>query len=204
MIHVYRDATARSVGFWGLFVPVFLFFVGFLVLALLPIVGGEGDGFGWDDLMVLGVFGAPLVLVLVYLAFKRQGYEECREIRLDDGGTCELETASGRVIRIHVNEITSVRYSRDSDSDSESYTIRYQCRELHVTERMTDFLDFLTRLKALNPAVEMSTFPRGSRPGQGGPTEQPGHLRRIVQSAFFPAIVIVLLVYWSSQALLDY
>ena len=151
MIHVYRDATARSVGFWGLFVPVFLFFVGFLVLALLPFVGGEGDGFGWDDLMVLGVFGAPLVLVLVYLAFKRQGYEECREIRLDDGGTCELETASGRVIRIHVNEITSVRYSRDSDSDSESYTIRYQGRELYVTERMTDFLDFLTRLKALNP-----------------------------------------------------
>lgn len=149
-------------------------------------------------------FVAGVALLFGYSAFFRlKRYQGCREIRLDDGGTCELETTDGRVIRLHVNEIRSVKYSRDSDSNSESYTIHYQGGKLDVAEPMTNFLDFLTRLKALNPAVDLTTFPAVLRPDLGGPTEQPGHLRRFVQSALFPAIVIVLLVYTASQTLLD-
>ena len=97
-----------------------------------------------------------------------------------------METTDGRVIRLHVNEIRSVKYSRDSDSDSESYTIRYQGGKLDVAERMTDFPDFLTRLKALNPVVDLTTFPSHSWPGLSGPTEQPGHLNASCKARFFP------------------
>ena len=201
MIHVYRDPTAREVRLWGLFGP-FLFVLGFLVLILLPLVSGE-DRFAWDTAAPFAMF-LGLALVLGYAVYRRERYQGCREIRLDDDGTCELETTDGRVIRLHVNEIRSVRYSRNSDRDSESYTIRYQGGKLVVAERMTDFLDFLTRLTALNPAVDLTTFPPRSWPGlDGRPTEEPGLLRRIVQGALFPTIVIVVIVYTASQTLLD-
>ncbi len=200
MIHVYRDAKAREVRFWDFFVP-FLLVVGVLVLNLWPFDLWE-ERFAWDMAAVVA-FAAGLALLLGYSAFRRERYQGCREIRLDDDGTCELETTDGRVIRLHVNEIRSVKYSQDSDSDSESYSIRYQGGKLDVADRMTDFSDFLTRLKALNPAVDLTTFPPRSWPGLVGPTEEPGHLRRFVQSALFPAIVIVLLVYTAGHTLLD-
>ena len=201
MIHVYRDPTAREVRFRALF-GLFLFFLIFLALILLPLASGE-DRFAWDTAAPVAMV-AGLVLLLGYAVYRRERYQGCREIRLDDHAICELETTDGRVIRLHVNEIRSVQYSRDSESDSESYTIRYQGGKLVVAERMTDFLDFLTRLKALNPAVDLTTFPPRSWPGLGGrPTEEPGPLRRFVQSALFPAIVIVVIVYTAGHTLLD-
>ena len=122
---------------------------------------------------------------------------KCSAIRLSDDGTCELETKR-RVIRLHVNQIRSVRFSPAGDESSESYSIRYEGGKLHVDKRMADFADFLSRLKALNPAVDLTTFPEGW-PGLGRQaSETPGPLRRLL----FPLIVIVLLVSLASHTLL--
>src|SRR6266511_2649446 len=87
----------------------------------------------------------------------------CGEIRLSDDGRCELETKR-QVIRLHVNQIRSVKYWRDDESDRESYTIRYQGGKLKVSDGMTLFPDFLARLQRLNPALDVTTFPADAWP----------------------------------------
>jgi hypothetical protein len=78
-------------------------------------------------------------------------------------GTCEFETKR-RVIRLHVHEIRSVRYSAKSDGES-FYTIHYRSGKLRVGLQMTGFADFLTRLKTLNPAVGLANLPAGAALG---------------------------------------
>ena len=81
--------------------------------------------------------------------------------------------------------------------------IHYRSGKLRVGPRMTGFADFLTRLKTLNPAVDLTSFPAGAWPGLGQPaTEKRDTLvRRFIRSALFPLIVISLLVYVASQTL---
>ena len=149
---------------------------------------------------LFGVF-CGLIIVLQYFAYRRQVYGICGEIRLGDDGTCELETKR-RVIRLHVNEIHSVRYWRETDEQSESYTIHSTSGKLDVEKEMTGFADFLTRLKTLNPAVDLASFPTGAWPGLGQPATSRGTLvRHFIRSALFPLIVISLLVYLASQTL---
>lgn len=67
---------------------------------------------------------------------------------------------------------------------------------------MTGFADFLSRLKTLNPAVDLTSFPADAWPGLGGPApDKPGPARRFMKSALFPLIVIALLVYLASETL---
>jgi hypothetical protein len=155
----------------------------------------------WPAAAMFGGFSG-VVFVFQCLAYRRDQYGICGEIRLSDDGTCELE-AKRRVIRLHVNEIRSVRFWRETDEQSESYTIHYRSGKLDVSKQMTSFADFLTRLKTLNPAVDLSSFPAGAWPGLGQPaTEKRGTLvRRFMTSALFPLIVISLLVYVASQTL---
>lgn len=152
----------------------------------------------------MGWFGAAcgLFIVLVYFGYRRQVYGICGEIRLGDDGTCELE-AKRRVIRLHVHDLRSVRYSPETDEDSESYTIHYRSGKLHVGPRMTGFADFLTRLKTLNPAVDLASFPAGAWPGLGQPAtkERDTLVRRFMRGALFPLIVISLLTILASQTL---
>jgi hypothetical protein len=151
----------------------------------------------------VGLFGGfcGLVIVLQYFGYRKQAYGTCGEIRLGDDGTCELETKR-RVIRLHVNDLRSVRYRRKTDEQSESYTIHYRGGKLDVGPRMTGFADFLTRIKTLNPAVDLASFPAGAWPGLGQPATTRGTLvRRFMRSALFPLIVISLLVYLASQTL---
>jgi hypothetical protein len=146
--------------------------------------------------------GAVLfMLICQYLAYRHEYYGTCSEIRLSDDGTCELETKR-QIIRLHVNEIRSVEFSPEDDENCESYIICYQGGKLDVSKEMTAFADFLTRLKALNPAVDLTSFPADTWPGLGGPApERSGPVRRFVTSAVFPLIVIAFLVYIAIQTL---
>jgi hypothetical protein len=186
VIHTYRDPKVLGRRFVG---PPALVFVVAGVILLGPF------DFRWSpaDAIPSFVF-LGLVVVVGVASYRREQYSDCGEIRLDDDGTCEFET-KGRVTRIHVNEIKSVNYWRDSESTNEQYTIVYQGGKLLVSQRMTDFLDFLTRLKTLNPAVDLSSFPAllaDARPVLGAPgaTEHRSPVSRFLRSALFPLIVV--------------
>ena len=195
MTHTYRDPDVLSFRLWHLsfflFVPIFLFAP--LALGWVPLTKGA---------VLFAALGSIPFLLTPYFVYRSQYYGRCSEIRLSDDGTCELETKR-RVIRLHVNQIWSVQFSPEGDESRESYTIRYEGGKLHVDKRMNDFPDLLTRLKGLNPAVDLTTFPAEVWPGLGGrAAEPPGLLRGFVQRLLFPLIVIVLLVSLASHTLL--
>lgn len=189
MTHTYRDPDVPSFRLWHLsfFLLFPIFSVAPLALGAVPVTK--------DALLFAAVGTIPLLIA--YFAYRSEYHGKCSEIRLSDDGTCELETKR-RVIRLHVNQIRSVRFSPASDESSESYTIRYEGGKLHVDKRMSNFPDFLTRLKGLNPAVDLTSFPAAWPDlGERG-SENPGPLRRLL----FPLIVIVLLVSLASHTLL--
>lgn len=164
-----------------------LVLVGLVVLAGSTISGPRQL---LDIMAALGVIGA-FYGVLGWWSTRRD--RDCREIRLSDDGTCELETKR-RTIRLHVNQIRSVLYGRSEDG--ESYSIRYEGGKLYVDERMTGFHDFLDRLKTLNPAVDLSTFPADAWPGLATSADaRATALRRGLRGALFPTSVVILLIW---------
>lgn len=150
-----------------------------------------------SDLGGIAVFVTVVGVLLALAAWF--GRQECREIRLGDDGTCELETGR-RVIRLHVNQIRSVRYRRDSEG-GESYTIRFEGGKVLVGEETAGFHDFLTRLKMLNPAVDLSTFPPGDWPGLATPAEAHAAAQHGVGYVLFPVGVVILLIWLATQTL---
>jgi hypothetical protein len=198
LIHTFREPDAPTRGA-GRFFRSALFPL-IVIVVLVAAAGSALGSFTWEDAKGLGVALVFFAVLGGYgLLQERHGW--CREIRLSDDGTCELETKS-RVVRLHVNEIQSVKYSRGDES--ESYTIRYQGGKLHVSERIAGFADFLARLKTLNPAVDLIGFPADAWPDLHTPATQGGgtNIRRLIRSALFPLIVIALLVYLASQTFL--
>jgi len=197
VIHTYRDADVFRSRYWERPLPRFLS-LGVIPLFLFGPLAAGWFPFSWP---VAGAAAAFTVLSVIaeYNQLRREQYGNCGEIRLDDDGTCELETKR-RVIRLHANEIRSVAHWPESDETSESYTIYYQGGKLRVAKRMTDFHDFLSRLKTLNPAANLPGFPADTWPDLGGQgAEKPGYARRFLQSALFPLIVITVLVYLATQ-----
>jgi hypothetical protein len=196
VIHAYRDSSVITGSFLESpflrsFVLFWLLVVGLVVITGMPFTRDLAEFFG-------GPFA--LLLVAVYFAHRVLQQHSCREIRLGDDGTCELETR--RVTRLHVGEIRSVRYTRDPESKREDYTIKYRDGSLQVGEEMTGFADFLTRLRALNPALDLSSFPPSwPTPVAPRPVEKPDPVNRFFRSALFPLIVVILLVYLASDAL---
>jgi len=124
-------------------------------------------------------------------------------VRLDDDGTCELETVD-HVTRIHVNEIRAVECRRDSENGAETYVIRYRDGKGELGGHTTDFADFLGRLKALNPAVDVSSFPTlvAQTLPEGAPAERRSLLQTFLHSRLFPLIVMVLLIYLAGQTVI--
>ena len=194
MIHTYRDPEFVRTRFFG---PLYL---GFLLLVLIfPFVSPLVSGTPFTSAVEFAAVLIGVVFVHQSFVYRQHHYGRCSAIHLGDDGTCELETKR-RVIRLHVNEIRSVKYSPESDESSESYTIHYQGGKLRVTSGMTGIADFLRRLKTLNPAVDLTSCPPDTSPDLGTPaTEKPGPLSRFLQSALFPLIVIFLLVYLASK-----
>jgi hypothetical protein len=202
VIHTYRDAKALRRRSRGSTLLQFLGFGGAVVLLFFGPFALGWSRFAWTQ---AGVFGGIVVLTLVvmYAAHRRELNRVCGEIRLDDDGTCELETKR-RVIRIHVSEIRSVRYSRDPEGDGESYTIYYHGGKLEVHQRMTGFLDFLTRLAALNPTVDLTSFPSDAWPGlRGAATGGHARVSGFLRNVLFPLVVVGTLVLLAIQTLTD-
>jgi hypothetical protein len=204
VVHIYQDAEVLRSRFWDRPIVDFLGF-GFVALFLLGLFAVAGGSF---TLQAAGPFAGFIVLMFVamYAGQSRQQYGVCGEIRLDDDGTCELQTKRG-LIRLYVSEIRSVKYWRDSESGSENFTIYYQDGELLVTGRMTGFPDFLTRLATLNPVVDLTTFPAflaDAWPGLRTPASEVSsiNMSRLARSAVFPLIVIALLAWLAIQTLL--
>jgi len=99
-----------------------------------------------------GVAAGIVLVVWAFLHYTQ--HEECDEIRLNDDGTCEFDYPRGRVVRMHVTEIVSVK-ELAYDDGSLYYVIRFRDRRSVWPGTMQDFEDFLTRIKAMNPAIEI-------------------------------------------------
>jgi len=197
MIHTYRDPAVLGGKFFG---PGYLVFCALVLIFPFAPTLLFGSPFTKDDAIFAAVC-TSMLFIWGYFTYRHEHYSSCGEIRLSDDGTCELETKR-RVIRLHVNEIRSVKYFHDSEDDSDSYTIRYSGGTLQVSERMTDFHDFLTRLKTVHPGVDLTSFPAKTWPGLGGKTpEKAGPLNRFIRSALFPIVIIAALVYIATDTL---
>jgi hypothetical protein len=196
MTHTYREPDPLESG-GGRFVRS-AFFPLLVICALVFAAASNLGSASWDDAEGLGS-GVVFFSVFGVLGLLHDRHRRCREIRLSDDGTCELETKR-RVIRLHVNEIRSVDYRRDDESDCESYTICYQGGKVHVSERMTGFSDFLARLKMLNPGVKLAGFHADALPGLEIAATSAG---RRIRGAVFPLTVVALLIYLASQTLLS-
>jgi hypothetical protein len=179
-----------------------------LVLILAASAAVFVTPFGRDNASFLAML-IGLMTVAGYAGYWHQHYGVCSEIRLSDDGTCELVTKR-QVIRLHVNEIRSVKFSPADDS-RESYSIRYLGGKLQVFEDMRAFSDFLTRLKTLNPAVDLTSFPADTWPGVGGtPEKELGPVLRFFIGAFSFSVLgfvayeaIHTLVGWQQGSVLD-
>lgn len=193
-IHTYRDSDALQHT-----APMSHLVVGGLTLSLLlvllgvAIVGSSGE--------VEGALALVLFLAITYFGNRQYRGRVCGEIRLADDGTCELETKQ-QVIRLHVNQIEAVKYENDPDRRA-AYYISYQGGSVPVDSAMTGFADFLRRLKTLNPAVDLTSFPAKAWPDlhQPAPGGRRTDVSRFIRSALFPLFVIALLVYLASQTL---
>jgi hypothetical protein len=195
MTYTYRDSTILESKTLQLVVfPLAVF----LVIVALG-ASALAHGFTWAE-RVEGAVGFVVVFGLGYISYRRHRYGTCGEIRLSDDGTCELETKR-RVIRLHVNEIRCVAYSRSDEGAS--YTIHYHGGHLPVTNGMTGFPDFLARLKTLNPGVDVTSFPPDRWPGLGGPAtqEHATTVGRGIRRALFPVGVVVALIWLAIETL---
>jgi penicillin V acylase-like amidase (Ntn superfamily) len=103
------------------------------------------------------------------------------------------------VIRLHASQIRSVAYSRSDEGAS--YTIKYHGGRLRVTDGMAGFPDFLARLKKLNHAVDLTSFPPDRRPGLGIPQEGGTSVGHGIRRLLFPLAVLAALIWLSIETL---
>jgi hypothetical protein len=168
MLHTYRDKRFAEGTFVDVFPYVVIFAIGvnFAVAAYLE---RDDHGFTFREILIVAMWSG-FALAAVPLLYRHYTHRVCGEIRLSDDGICELQTKR-RLIRLDASEITSVKYIRDDDSDAERYSVRYRGGKVSVAGRMEGFADFLARLKELNPAVDLTSFPADEWPGLATPGE---------------------------------
>ena len=201
MIHTYRDSDVLENATRGARAAPYVILVSLVFLATGFIAYKTAStGAGWTAAFA----GIALFFGLGHWAYTSHQRTRCREIRLfDDAGVCEIETEGG-VIRLHVNQIRSVKYERDGDSLA-AYYIRHQDGSVPVNSQMQDFADFLVRLKRLNPNVDLSSFPSKSKTWAGVDTSIPPgqgtRLGRGLRAALFPVVVAAALVWLALEAL---
>jgi hypothetical protein len=199
MVHTYREKGSVLEHIVGALLDLLLLvlMLGLFVLPVVRgIVGAVAKGGTWHAAAPNVAFGVFLALAGWKIYAERA--LECLEIRLSDDGTCVLETRS-RVIRLHVNQISAVEYEEVGENAGEQYRVKYNGGSVVVRASIADFADFLTRLKTLNPAVDLTSFPADTWPGLGG--RMPGRvaifLRRAISLiclAVFGYVVVQALV----------
>jgi len=171
MVHVYRDQPAQRPRV-GELIGVAIVVAVFVLPLVIGIVHGARHGFSGDD---KGLIAWVLFMCSCGAwASSHHSRRDCFEIRLSDDGTCEFVTRR-RVIRLHVAEIKAVDY--EDGEGGESYTVRYGGGRIEMRTSIADFRGFLARLSALNPAVDLSSFPDHLRPAGVRPSP-PGLLAR--------------------------
>jgi len=159
MVHTYRRARGSS---WPenwllravariVYYAFEALFFGIIALVLI--------GMGWAlwshpaDRVSLGLFlGVVMLIGLPLVAYWLSTY--CREIRLGEDGFCEFETRR-RVVRTLVAELASVKEEVDEDGDR-NYYLRFRDGSRLWTCGLAEFDDFLTRIEALNPSIEIN------------------------------------------------
>jgi hypothetical protein len=196
MMHSYRDERALE----SRVAELAGYALGLFLLVYLPtaaVIEGLDHDFRRGDALLVA-FWVCVGLVGARTLYRHFYYGRCVQIRLHDDGRCELE-ARRRLIRLHANEITSVKYELDDESDRESYTIRYHGGKLDVSDGMTNFPDFLARLERLNPAVDLSSFPSEAWPASDTASHA-GALNLFIRSALFPLLVILAFAWLAIQA----
>jgi hypothetical protein len=193
MVHVYRDQPAPRHRIGDLIGSAVVAL--FLLPLVIGVVHGARHGFAGDDVggIAFGLFVGSLLAWAFYTHFRR----ECFEIRLGDDGMCEFVTGRG-VIRLHVHEITAVKYRKD-DEGGESYSVRYRGGRIGLRSSIADLRDFLTRLQALNPAIDLTSFPdawlRPVSVRHDPPVERtPRRLLRVVPLLLVAAIGVPLVI----------
>jgi hypothetical protein len=157
MIHTYgrtrrsswsESGLLRTLAKIAMYAPA-AFFVTLLVLVLVGIVWllwSRPSDWG-SGVFVLGGWLIGLRLAVYWHS------TECKEIRLGDDGICEFETRR-RVVRTHVAQIASVKEEVDEDGDR-NYFLWFRDRGRLWTCGLADFEDFLTRIEAMNPSIEI-------------------------------------------------
>lgn len=152
MVHMYRNRERNGSDLFDAFFGLF-----WLALGLLVVYGL----FTASPLTLL--LTVPLLLLWmtpIYAHYFRRYYE----IRLSDEGSCEFRGPLGskhlraqQIISVQRNDHRAWRYEGD---ETEHTLLRFQGGSLVIVQPVDDFDDFLTRLQALNPAVEV----RGTAP----------------------------------------
>lgn len=153
MVHVYREQPDERHRLGELVGSAFL--AVFMLPLVFGIAHGLRHGFTGDDAGGIA-FGLLFGLAVGWI-FYDHSRRRCFEIRLADEGMCEFVTGR-RVIRLHVHEITAVEYRKD-DEGGESYAVRHRGGRIGMRSSISDFRGFVTRLRAMNPAVDLSSFP---------------------------------------------
>ena len=170
MVHVYRERPVQRNRVEELVGSAFI--AVFMLPLVFGIAHGLRHGFTGDD--AGGIFFGLFMGSVFAWCFYDHSRRSCFEIRLSDDGTCEFVTGR-RVIRLHVHEITAVKYSNDVES-GESYAVRYRGGRIGLRSSISDLRGFVTRLQAVNPAVDLSSFPDSWRRPAGfhpGPPRRP-------------------------------
>ena len=121
---------------------------------------------------------SPLTLLFtlpLFLGFTAVIYAVCfrrvYEIRLSDEGNCEFRAAVSRK-HLGAQQITSVELNAgrtwsSGEDDVDHTVVRFQGGKLGlvIVQPVDDFDEFLDRLQALNPTIEV----RGAEPATSGP-----------------------------------
>jgi hypothetical protein len=196
VIHAYRNPQRN-----GRHVGDALFALAWLIGAL--VVAAVIESFVGDSLLLL-VISAPVLLLWMapfYAHFFRRYYE----IRLSDEGSCDFRGLL-RSKHLRAQQIISVQRNawgvwRSDGDEAEHVLLRFQGGSLVVVQPVGGFEDFLTRLQALNPVIDVTGALGDARPSlEATATEEPGtFVKRFFRSALFPLLVIALILYLASR-----
>jgi hypothetical protein len=191
--HTYKDhAASDRHALAGLLLFLLIFAFGSVYVV-------RRDGFTTQEAIFLSLAAIASALLFVG-AYRHQYLGICHEIRIDEDGSCELETRR-RTIRLHVLDIYAVRYNPETSDHRKSYQIRFKGGKLSVADTMSAFVDFVRRLKLLNPDVDLIRFPADFELVPSDTANPRGRLEAL-GTILFSAVVVLLLLYLAKNTLL--